>query len=220
MELTLSLWLSIADRYKEEKLIVGYDLLNEPEGSPNGLTTSVQFDYYDRLYKEIRKVDSEHIIIFEACWDLPNMPKPSAYNWENVVYEYHFYNWEGGNSLSSTENYLSGKAFYEMLNQASYKTPVLIGEYNCFENMECWNAFADFFEENHYSATVWTYKGCVGGNWALYNGYIRAADNIVTPTTDYERAKEIFSSLKTEESFSENMLLIEFFKKRLKKSRT
>ena len=66
-ELTIALWERLARRYRDEPVVAGYDLLNEP--LPN--------DYQDRLasdlvalYREltaaIRAVDPNHLIIYEG----------------------------------------------------------------------------------------------------------------------------------------------------------
>ena len=210
-KLTRDLWVEIAKRYKDEKVVAGYDLLNEPEGYPGGKTSKVQFDYYDVLYKAIREEDENHLLFLEACWDVPQMTNPKNYGWENVCYEYHYYDWGNENDLSATKKFLTNKALMESLNRLSFKVPVFIGEFTCFDNLDCWDYELDFFEENDMSWTVWTYKGCVGGNWTLINGYERTTDNVVTPETSYERAKEIFSSLSTD-NFRQNQPLIDFFK--------
>ena len=91
MRRTLELWVEVAKRYKNNPTVAGYDLLNEPEGVPGGimLPDTPHWEYYDRLYRAIREVDGNHIIIMEAVWEY-DLPSPSVYGWENVVYEYHF----------------------------------------------------------------------------------------------------------------------------------
>ena len=46
---------------------------------------------YDRIYKTIRSVDKNHIIIFESCWVAGDLPSPDKYGWENIMYEFHHY---------------------------------------------------------------------------------------------------------------------------------
>lgn len=58
----IDLWTYIADYYKDEEYIAGYDLLNEPDAP--------DVESINRLYRElvenIRKVDKKHIIFLEA----------------------------------------------------------------------------------------------------------------------------------------------------------
>ena len=56
-QLTMDLWKAVAAHFWENPWVAGYDLLNEPEGTPDGLTGQAQWDFYNKLYEEIRKVD-------------------------------------------------------------------------------------------------------------------------------------------------------------------
>ena len=106
---------------------MGLLLLNEPTRA-SGAT---QWDYYDVLYKAVREADPDHMIFIEATWEPGDLPSPEDYGWENVVYEYHHYNWVNTNG-SNTTNYL----FYlsKRLNDAreDHGVPVLIGEFNAW----------------------------------------------------------------------------------------
>jgi endoglucanase len=88
-------WKAIADRYKNEPAIAGYDLLNEP-------VTTQSIDQWktlaERLVKAIRTVDNRHLIVVERL-------NAVAGNWkdyngernlflvqdENVLYQFHTY---------------------------------------------------------------------------------------------------------------------------------
>lgn len=66
-ELTVRLWTLLATRYRDEPVVAGYDLLNEP------LPEEYQYRYADdlaSLYQElteaIRTVDPEHLLIYEG----------------------------------------------------------------------------------------------------------------------------------------------------------
>jgi len=66
-ELTVRLWQQLAERYRDEPTVAGYDLLNEP------LPNDYQYRYADQLvalYKDltsaIREVDPHHLIIYEG----------------------------------------------------------------------------------------------------------------------------------------------------------
>lgn len=65
--MTIDLWTMIAQRYRDEPVVAGYDLLNEP------LPNEYQYTYADRLadlYRDlttaIRAVDPNHLIIYEG----------------------------------------------------------------------------------------------------------------------------------------------------------
>ena len=91
------LWSEIAKHYKYQRpdlaeTIAAYDIINEPtlDGSSTG---KLQWDVMNKIYKAIREVDQDHVISIEGCWRFTNLPNPKKYNWENVLYQYHIYNW-------------------------------------------------------------------------------------------------------------------------------
>jgi aryl-phospho-beta-D-glucosidase BglC (GH1 family) len=82
----LHLWEVIADRYKNNEWVAGYDLINEP-ADPSG---SKVFPYYKRLYDAIRKIDPNHIMFLEGdkyATDFSTFTE----TWPNVVYTNHDY---------------------------------------------------------------------------------------------------------------------------------
>ena len=208
-QLTKKLWTTIATHFKDNKWVAGYDLLNEPEGKPDGLTGQAQWEYYDALYRAIRAVDENHLLFLESCWDVDRMPNPKNYGWDNIAYEYHYYNWENSDDLSSMKSFFRYKANMEFwYNTLSYRVPVFIGEFTFFENPDCWRYGLSFFEKHEMSWAMWTYKGCTDSNRVLYGGYERSAASVVTPATDYAKATAIFESVGTEH-FQENTALIQ-----------
>lgn len=214
--LTVALWKTVAAHFKDNRFVAGYDLLNEPEGKPDGLTAETQWDFYDTLYRQIRTVDTKHLLFLESCWDADHMPDPHDYGWENVVYEYHYYNWDNGNDLKSMKSYFRYKAKLEFTrNTLKYRVPVFIGEFTFFDNPDCWRYGLEFFKKHEMSWAMWTYKGQVQSNWVLYRGTERTAENIVTPQTDYQKAEHIFANLQTATSFHENTALIGIIKEYL-----
>jgi len=56
-------WKKIAERYKDEPWVMGYELMNEPYDMPG---KQVQ-QYYSEAIKAIREVDTKHIIILGTC---------------------------------------------------------------------------------------------------------------------------------------------------------
>ena len=91
-ESTIELWKAIAAHYRGNKSVAAYDLLNEPRRAPGKFWGKVNFDFYDRLYKAVREVDPEHLILIE-CFSFPvNGVRLSGYDWENICIEYHICN--------------------------------------------------------------------------------------------------------------------------------
>ena len=212
-EKTAELWALVAEHFAGESNVAGYDLLNEPTRA-SGAT---QWDYYDVLYKAVREADPDHMIFIEATWEPNNLPSPEDYGWENVVYEYHHYNWDYNNQPN--------KSFYtfKKLLGNTHKVPSLIGEFNAWgdsrrstgkrdqTDLEANAGVLEFYNGEGWHWTTWTYKVVVNSlfgikysNWGLYNCYIGLTDAAkINPKTDsYEDILAAWSSVDTAEHFT------------------
>jgi len=203
MSKTEELWVAIADRYKDEEWVAGYDLLNEPEGGQEH-TDSMQWDYYDRLYNSIREVDINHLIIMEAVWEPYHLPRPSKYGWENVMYEYHFYCWDNINDFETQKAFYDTKTAYS--NAINYGVPELIGEFNAFDVHDSWEYMLNMYNDNNWSWTMWTYKTEQQGSWGLYNGNTPKVD-IINDSEEEIRTK--WGEIATTNGYEPNTWLIE-----------
>ncbi|OGS23396.1 MAG: hypothetical protein A2297_05085 [Elusimicrobia bacterium RIFOXYB2_FULL_48_7] len=56
-------WKKIADRYKDEPWVLGYELMNEPYD----MDWNVTRDYYMQAIRAIREVDKKHIMLLGTC---------------------------------------------------------------------------------------------------------------------------------------------------------
>lgn len=168
---TKELWQFIANRYKDETIVVAYDLLNEPGIKSGGNQSTIsQFcqDYFDELYQAIRKIDRHHIITIESCWSSFDLPAPQDYGWENVIYQYHHYNWASSNIANS-------KYYSSLVAQNNYATdlgdynvPVLIGEFNAWGDSERTSVDSDQTNEQAMSGAIELYCG-LGWNFTTWN---------------------------------------------------
>lgn len=80
------LWEVIADRYKDNTWVAGYNLINEPADPTEEMIVPV----YRRLYETIRSADPNHLIFLEGnrySLDFHMFGEP----WEGVVYANHDY---------------------------------------------------------------------------------------------------------------------------------
>jgi len=163
---TIKLWEAIAEHYKGNPAVAGYGLLNEPEND-TGHTGQMQWDYYDELYQAIRAIDSDHIIFLGACWEPKNMPRPSKYGWENVVYEYHHYSW-GAQTVEGVTLHAAANALWEYL---AFRVPILNGEFTCFGRDDAWRNSLKIYNRLNFHWTTWTYKTTGKGLdpwWGIY----------------------------------------------------
>ena len=86
---TVALWGKLAERYKDEPWIGGYDLLNEVNWDlPGG---SMLRTLYEEITTEIRKVDSDHIIFIEGNWFANDFTGLTPAWDANMVYSFHKY---------------------------------------------------------------------------------------------------------------------------------
>ncbi len=92
-QLTIGIWKRIASRYKNEPIIIGYDLLNEP------IATYFDADYfnpkleglYKRITAAIREVDKNHLIFLGgAQWNSNFAPFGTPFD-TKLVYTFHKY---------------------------------------------------------------------------------------------------------------------------------
>lgn len=89
-------WVDIANRYKNEPAIIGYDIINEP-GWCNGW--DYWFNMAERIATRINSVDSNHLI-FVSSTDGGTFPRKLSPN--NIVYEMHHYEPGGGTHCQAT----------------------------------------------------------------------------------------------------------------------
>ena len=166
VEATVNMWKFISKHYTETKPELGkwiatYDIMNEPTHGYGGVTDEVCWNVFDQIYDAIRANGDQHVITMEGCWDFAKLPNPADYGWENVQYEYHWYNW-----WSNMVPYDLFYAYHDMYNIGrDYNVPVLIGEFTLFEDKEAWANQLAMFGERNYSWTIWNYKTTVTGWW-------------------------------------------------------
>ena len=91
----LALWKYIAERYRDEPVIAGYDLLNEPVVSRS---RSQWESLAGEIVEEIRSVDRNHLLIVANTMMIADRPLTFERNRnfflvddENVLYTFHFY---------------------------------------------------------------------------------------------------------------------------------
>lgn len=152
--MTIALWREIALRYREEPVILAYDLLNEPLP---GDTARDLFPRLEPLYKKItaaiREVDTRHIITLEGAdwgnnWSVFGPPFD-----DNLLYQFHKY-WNT-NNISSIQPYLDFRDRYQV--------PIWCGETG--ENSNGWYRRAVRLMETHdIGWAFWPWKKIGNGN--------------------------------------------------------
>ena len=86
---TIALWKKLAERYKDEPWMGGYDLLNEVNWQLPGGTALRSL--YEDITTAIRSVDTEHIIFIEGNWFANDFTGLTPAWDDNMVYSFHKY---------------------------------------------------------------------------------------------------------------------------------
>lgn len=243
---SLSFWTFIASRYKDESIIAGYDVINEPVIK----NVSCLKKFYKEAIKTIRKIDKKHIIFLEGnLWaqDIDFLNKSDN---ENIVYSIHFYqplnftfNFQpnlvypgkiNGQHWSKKKIHSYLKPYYEKAKK--WKTAIYVGEFGinyrcgCYGELEYLRDVLTVFKEFNFHWSYWTYKAVY--NSVYPDGIYQYFEN--PPWINREgimqgwecfsslwkkRKGEIISSWRTE-NFKENNKIISLLKESLKKYST
>ncbi len=196
-ELFYELWEKIAERYKGNPWVAGYDLMNEPyctyrynSGLSDKQLRENLWNIYDIAYDKIRAIDPDHVIIMGATWDPVDLPKPETYGWENVMYEYHNYLYDDYDNKNG-QQIANMKKKLNLIASANYNVPSLMGEFAYFNNLDAWEEGIKLINDTGISWTTWTYKVTASnGNWGLRHMQDRGVN---VETYDYEDIADAWS---------------------------
>lgn len=220
---TIALWRKLAEHYRGNPAIAAYDLLNEPSEAPSlGALWSV----YDRIYREIRLVDPDHMITVEGCintrvgnqeihWGWEALPHPDLFGWKNILYQMHHYEWDWDNVTKQR----SGVDFQvsEWKKAKPLGVPMLMGEFNLMASEDAWHYGLEQYNTSGMSWTFWSYKanhGTGSDSWGLYNPTKKDAPNLLTDDAATIRAK--WQAIETDKTFALNPMLDHVLKVALK----
>lgn len=146
---TAEVWKRLAERYRDEPAVLGYELLNEPiPHFPEYAYLNERLEpVYRRITAAIREVDPDHIIILGGAQWNTNFEVFGPPFAENLVYAFHRY-WEDV-TPQLIEPYV---AFRER-----YNVPVFMSESG--ENTDEWiRQFRELLENQDIGWCFWPYK--------------------------------------------------------------
>lgn len=143
---TVAIWKEIARRYVDERLIIGYDLLNEPV-TPDGIDGSDLRMLYEQIVAAVREVDPHHIVFIEGNFFATHFPDLIPPFDDNMVYAFHkYWNGTGQNSIQ-----------YILDMRSETNTPLWLGETG--ENSNVWfSAVVKLMDEHGIGWNWWTHK--------------------------------------------------------------
>jgi len=84
----IGLWKFIADHYKDNTWVLGYDIINEPV---DVLKAEVFNDFYNKVIQAIREVDKNHIIFIEGDTWATDFSMLEEFSDPQVAYSFHYY---------------------------------------------------------------------------------------------------------------------------------
>ena len=169
---TVWLWEKIAERYKDNPWVAGYNPLNEPS-DPSGILLNA---FYQRVVTAIRAIDPEHIIFLEGNrfsrdFSMFGPPLP------NVVYSLHDYPAPGFINGGSYPGLTRGEYFdrevlgKKLMQTCQYMlengTPIWVGEFgpvytgipdNDAMRYKMLEDQLSFYKDLGTSWSLWTYK--------------------------------------------------------------
>lgn len=177
-ESMIFLWENIAEYYKDNPWVAGYDILNEPTIEQSRIQ---ELDIlYHKTVKAIRKIDKNHIIFLEGnmyssefCGLTPIEEKNIAYSFHNYPFM-HFINYEDKQyeefdydefRVEYNKKFVENETFKYI--RETLKGPIWCGEtgiphskntiYNTF-NFKTLDIMISTFNKNNISWSLWTYK--------------------------------------------------------------
>ncbi|WP_300847877.1 glycoside hydrolase family 5 protein [uncultured Duncaniella sp.] len=146
------IWKSIASRYKDEPVILGYELINEPVATHfenRDELNAKLVDLYKRTIPVIREVDKNHIILIGSPqWNSNFTPLEGVdFNDPQLMYTCHRYG--GEPTAEAIKSYID---FRDNTNR-----PMYMGEIG--HNTDQWQAdFVKVMVDNNIGYTFWPYK--------------------------------------------------------------
>jgi endoglucanase len=147
--LTVKIWQKLAARYKNETIIIGYDLLNEPIAhyfDKDYFNPKLE-PFYKKLTAAIRQIDKNHLIFLGGAQWNSNFKVFGAPFDDKLVYTFHKY-WTATDQTVIQEYVDYGN---------KYNVPVWMGESG--ENSYEWIAeFRQLLEKNNIGWCFWTFK--------------------------------------------------------------
>lgn len=188
-----NLWRAIAKHYATDRsdlasTILAYDLVNEPTKRTDLGTGPLQWQVMDRLYEAVREVDDCHVVSIEGVWYPISLPDPADYGWENVLYQYHFYNWNHDKGIS---NELFYSLMFLLYSQTDYDVPKFVGEFNFFSDKDSWAKYLTQYDNLGWGWTVWSFKivsvGWWDNSWGIVVNKLDLKNDVAnTPIEEYE----------------------------------
>lgn len=194
------IWQRIANRYKDEPVILGYELMNEPiahyfEADKKELFAALE-PLQKRAVAAIRQVDKKHIVLLGgAIWNSTFDPVFSDWTYDdNIMYSCHRY---GGEPTADAI-----RSFIDFRDKTGL--PMYMGELG--HNTDEWQSrFVETMEQNNIGWTFWPFKKVDNSCWL---GITRPAewDSIVNFAEADRSSYELIRKARPDQALSRRLL--------------
>ena len=218
-ESLINLWGYIADRYKEETILAGFDILNEPCFISNADAFN---DFYEKTINKIRKADNNHILFLEGDnWSKDFSIFRNLGGYQQAL-SFHLYPGQHVCLFEESKKRKSEleKIIIEFVNlREKTKMPLWVGETGGLfpkdrmtEGINLIKDCIEILEKHNISWTIWTYKdakvmGLVypkeNTKWMLMGNEFRSKW-LTKELRNTTIAKEIITNLESKFSYSLN----------------
>lgn len=154
------IWQAIAQKYKDEPVVLGYELMNEPIAhyfENKDTLYNLLEPLYKRAVKAIREVDKNHIILLGGA------------HWNSFFYMFN--DWKFDSNIMYTCHRYGGPATAEAIKdyidfRDKTQLPMYMGEIG--HNTDQWQTdFSTVMQQNNIGYTFWPYKkiddSCMNG---------------------------------------------------------
>lgn len=184
----INIWEKIAERYANEPVILGYELMNEPiatywEGEERDYLNSQLEPLYKRTVAAIRLLDKNHIILLGGPQWNSNFEPFSDWTFDNnIMYTCHRY---GGDATKpAIQSYIDFRDKTGL--------PMYMGEIG--HNTDEWMSdFCDVMRANNIGYTFWPYKKIEGSSCTgvkTPEGWQQIVDFSEAPRGSYAEIRE------------------------------
>lgn len=163
-----AIWTEVAKHFKGNGAIAGFDVINEPEGSPWNAPHHAGQD-------AIMAQDPERVVIFEWSGYNNTFPEFAAGGNKSVMYSDHY----EFNDQASFDGYKAS------IDAGPVKVPLFLGEMKPGADTTAGAKWlADTMDTAGYHWCIWTYKGVSIGGWAAFDYYTQLRYNLTSDSFD------------------------------------
>jgi aryl-phospho-beta-D-glucosidase BglC (GH1 family) len=226
----INLWGYFAEKYKDNTIIAGYDVLNEPSFVSDIPAFN---DFYRKVIQKIREIDRNHIIFLEGDdWARDFSIFDSLGGYQQAI-SFHFY--PGQHVYMSTESeerkaQLEQKISYYTKLREKTGMALWVGETGghfskdkMIEGIKLVKDCIDIFEKEGISWTLWTYKDADAMGMIYPNEntkWMKLADDFkhqcqIKGRSNPSIAKEVFEMIENKYSYTVNEKLKEMLSFRI-----